>query len=472
MKTQDIIIVEPKGVDSNVFADFLSLPLMGPVYLGTILQRRGHRVRVLNENLMARQPSWGAQRADVLMVSCLSSTAPRGYMIADEFRAANPKARVIFGGPHVTFMKEEALEHCDHVFLGEAEDQIVDLVEYGSDEPFIQGSPVQDLDTIPLPDFSLLADHKRMTIGPVMTSRGCPHACDFCSVTSMFGRKYRTNSVDRVLEEVRRSPHQEIFFYDDHFAANTARTHQVVDGLLAMNKRPKWTAQMRADVTRDRELISKMAAAGITRVYIGFESVNQDTLDAYQKHQKVDDIVRAIDVFHRHGIRIHGMFMFGAEHDNLDTIRQTVDFVHRHHIDTVQFLILTPLPGTATFARLEQEGRLLHKDWRYYDTMHVVFKPAQFTPYQLQQHMVESFETFYSFAGATVEALNALHEAGLGLVGAIGRKMSSSTLTNLAVKIGGKHIVRSWRKSNRDYLTYLKSLDVTDSNFKAPFSST
>ena len=131
---------------------------------------------------------------------------------------------------------------------------------------------------------------------------------------------------------------------------------------------------------------------------IGLESINPATLEAYNKQQSLDDIEEGIRRFHDYGVRIHGMFVFGSDSDTVQTIRDTVDFALKMRIDSVQFLMLTPLPGTPLFKQLESEGRLITKEWDLYDGHHAVFQPALMSPEQLQEESFKAFKRFYSMS--------------------------------------------------------------------------
>jgi radical SAM superfamily enzyme YgiQ (UPF0313 family) len=219
-----IAFVEPKAPFVNFYSWAIKfIPLMGPVYLGTILKNEGHDVAIHNENFKEIDFS-KIKDADVLGISMMTSTAPRGYEIAEYYRAANPKGKVIIGGSHATFLPEEAAQYADHVVIGEAESVISDLIRNGG-EKIIQGSPLENLDELPFPDFSLIEGYgKRRPMTPVMTSRGCPYDCEFCSVTPMFGRRYRFRSTENIIEELSQHKHKRLFFYDDNFTANRKRT--------------------------------------------------------------------------------------------------------------------------------------------------------------------------------------------------------------------------------------------------------
>jgi radical SAM superfamily enzyme YgiQ (UPF0313 family) len=212
-----------------------------------------------------------------------------------------------------------------------------------------------------------------------MTSRGCPFDCNFCSVTKVFGRKFRMQSARRILAEVENAlthfTGRRIFFYDDNFTANRARVDEFCDLLIEKDLRITWLAQVRSDLAKDPELIEKMVKSGLIWVFVGFESIDDATLKAYHKSQTRPDIEKAIETFHRFGVKIHGMFMLGEDNDTVENVRRTAQFAIDNEIDTVQFMIQTPLPGTQLYDMLVKEDRILHTDWDYYNGMFVVFRP-------------------------------------------------------------------------------------------------
>ncbi|MGQ9589987.1 MAG: B12-binding domain-containing radical SAM protein [Planctomycetota bacterium] len=458
-----VLLVEPAAVNANVFSAFSGLPLLGPVYLGTILEQAGFDVRVVNEDLLGRRLGFSDLDADFLLLTCLTPTVERGYELAGLFKRRNPEGKVYMGGPHVSFLTEEALRYADGVVTGEGERVVVDLLRHGTSEQVVAGTPVEDLDSLPFPRWDLLVNSDRLRIQPIMTSRGCPFSCNFCSVTAMFGRGYRAMSPDRVLAEVERSHAPGIFFYDDNLTANRQRMHAILDGLAGpAGRRVRWwTGQVRADVTKDAALLDKMADTGCARVYVGFESISSKTLKEMHKGQTAEDVRLAIRKFHEHAIPVHGMFIFGADADEPEVLWETSEFVKANRIDSVQYMVLTPLPGTELFARMKREGRLLHRLWRYYDGMHVVFRPKAFEPYSLQKLALDSYLEFYNL-------LRALHD---GFEAALGTMVQAARATgiklrplrpylamNAAVKLMGSRIIRRWVRGNEEYLKYLSAL--------------
>ena len=146
----------------------------------------------------------------------------------------------------------------------------------------------------------------------------------------------------------------------------------------------------------DHELLSLMRDSGCGMVYCGFESVNPDTLAVYNKHQDVRDIRASIRAFHDYGIRVHGMFALGADTDDVGIFQRTADFALRNEIDTVQFLMLIPIPGTPLYDRIVAQGRLMTDDWSLYDGHHCVTQPALMSPYELQMGTIRAMARFYS----------------------------------------------------------------------------
>ena len=451
-----IIFIEPCPPEPHVYSKF-KIPRLGCVLLATILRNAGHDVHVFVEEVS--KIDWDiAMQADVVAISATTSTAPRSYSYADAFKQAGKV--VIMGGSHVTFQVEEALEHCDLVVRNEAETIIVDLlraieehrfpedmvnVSFKKDGVIINnpvGAFIEDLDTLPIPDFNLVHGWKEnSTVVSIETSRGCPFDCAFCSVIPMFGRKLRFKSAERIIEEIKyyqKTIHpRHIFFCDDNFSANPRRTKELMHRLIEEDFDLDWSAQVRVELANDPELLTLMARSNCYAVYVGFESVNPKTLELYNKKQSVAQIEKAITLFQQHNIHIHGMFVFGSDEDDVQSIYENVSFAKRMKIDSVQFLMLTPLPGTPVFRELEASGRIFNTDWSYYDGHNAVFEPARMTAYELQIETFKAMNKFYSL---------------LSLMRYILKRDKWYTL----VRIYGKYMVISGILRKRTYVEFLK----------------
>lgn len=418
-----IVFIEPSATKDNVYSK-LHMPLLGPLYLGTILRNRGHAVEIYHENI--RQPDYARLEADLIGISILTSTAKRGYEIAKMF----PKEKVIIGGVHASLLPEEALPYARQVVVGEAEEVIIDVAEGRRLEPIVKGKAVQELDTLPFPDFSLIKGYRRDSlIMPISTSRGCPFDCTFCSVTKIFGRSYRFRSTSSVLEELRSRDAAQFFFCDDNFAAHPRRTRALLE-LMDKYRIKNWVCQVRCDIAKDDPLISLMAEAGCSVVCVGFESINSKTLEAYQKKQSLEDIIKAIRAFHNKKIKIHGMFVLGSDEDNNRTVWDTLRFAIKQKIDTLQMMILTPFPGTKVYHDLKSQERIFSYDWNLYDGQHVVFRPKLLSARQLQLNIAGAYSRFYSLSQIFLLLLK-LH------------------FRNALFRLMGYRIVRQWLQRNR-----------------------
>jgi radical SAM superfamily enzyme YgiQ (UPF0313 family) len=411
-----VSFIEAKSPGAHIFSKF-PIPRLGAVLLSTILKKRGHEVKAFIEDIA--EPDWSyIENSDIVCISTITSTTLRAYEIADRMRKR--KIPVIMGGAHPSFMPGEALEHADYVVRGEGDLTLPELVEYletGTPKlSSIKGlsyrekgggivnNPerplLDDLDILPIPDFGLVHKWRPSGIYPISTSRGCPFNCKFCSVIHIFGRKYRFKSVNAVLDELRHAgsvSKSNKFFVDDNFTANKERTKELLSAMIAEGMDFKWSAQVRTDIAKDRELLRLMADSGCEILHIGFESVNPMTLDAFNKKQDINDIVHCIKTVKDFDMGIHGMFVIGADTDSLDTIKKTADFAVNHGIETVQFMMLTPLPGTPFFEEMKASGRLLHTDWSKYDAHHVVHRPLNMSPQTLHIEGLKAMGRFYSW---------------------------------------------------------------------------
>ncbi len=417
-----IVLIEPASTEANVYSK-LRMPLLGPVYLGSILKNRGHEVRIFIEDIL--RPDYSKLDADVIGISILTSTAKRGYLIANKF----PKEKVIIGGVHASLLPEEALSYCRQVVVGEAEEVICDVVEGKIKDRIVQGKAVQDLDKLPYPDFSLIQGYKvARGMMPISTSRGCPFDCTFCSVTKIFGRKYRFRSAPNVVAELASRKANSFFFCDDNFTAYPSRTRNLLE-LMMDHKIRSWSCQVRCDAAKDEALLSLMAKAGCAVACVGFESVNDKTLAAFQKKQSLQDIINAIRSFHKKKIKVHGMFVLGGDDDSVKTVWDTLKFAIKQRIDTIQMSILTPFPGTKVHEDLKREKRIFSHDWSLYDGQHVVFFPKLLSARQLQINIVKAYCKYYSL----------YHSFSL---------MVRLHFRNSLFRLMGYKIVRDWKARN------------------------
>jgi radical SAM superfamily enzyme YgiQ (UPF0313 family) len=401
-----VALIEPRA-EFNGYALF-RLPLLGLLYMGTILKQRGHEVVIFVESIHpALDDRTGrldpeVESADVVGLSGMTCTVQRAYALARRIRERNPRARIVMGGPHVSFVPFEAQRVADVVVTGECDRRIVEIVENpDSLQGVIAGDSFVDLDSLPAPDLGLIKGLRNIRWVPIATSRGCPYDCRFCSVTKMFGRRYRLRSPEGILAEIEQrlgEGHRRFFFYDDNFGIDRQRTQQWLEEVVRRGWRFRWSAQARVEIARDEELLRLMARSGCYYLFIGMESVNPDALRDYRKRQTLEDIRSCVRRLHRAGIRVHGMFVLGSDSDDEGTALRTVRFCDEEKIDTAQFAILTPFPGTDLYRDMEAQGRILTRNWSLYDGTHVVFEPLRLKAIELQRQFLWAWKRFYRAA--------------------------------------------------------------------------
>lgn len=338
--------------------------ITGPLILGTLLQERGHSVSVYEE-LYARVDLRDLLSADVIALSTMTSTANRAYAAADFFR--DHGKRVIIGGMHATVMPEETLRHADTVVVGEAERVIVDVVEHDP-RGIVRAPVVDDLDTILFPDYSLLKTPCREA--NLMTTRGCQNRCSFCSTSRMFS-PYRERSVGSVIAELayyKKRGFKYVNFQDDNFTGNRERAKAILQQMIARDLVFKDVFFFgRADIVNDEELLTLLCRAHLRSVLIGFESINQASLDRIGKNIKLDSFIGNVRNLARHRIKLLASLVLGLDTDGSEDIRRAVRFFRNNDAFTLQPAVLTPFPGTPLYQEFERDGRMITKDWQYFD---------------------------------------------------------------------------------------------------------
>lgn len=369
----------------------LAPPMCLPVLAS--LTPAGVKIHLVDENV---EPVDLAEVADLVAISCMTASAPRGYEIADHFRARG--VPVVMGGMHPSALPQEAIEHADAVVIGEAENQwpgvFADFAA-GRPQQFYRTEQRPELKDLPIPRRDLLRTDRYLTVDLVQTARGCPNGCSFCSVSPIFGRRYRFRPVPEVIEELSSLRPRWVGFTDDNIVACRTRAKELFEALLPLNL--QWVGQGDLSMAGDEELLRLMARSGCTAMFVGLESLSQESLAAANKRANLGiDYERAVATIHRHGIDIIGSFVFGLDPDHPGVFRQTVEFAERVKLAAAQFAVLTPFPGTPLYDQLKEEDRITNPDWSRYTMGHVVYQPRNMTAAELLQGRLYAYRRFYS----------------------------------------------------------------------------
>ena len=451
MRKLMVALVEASCGSTHVYSRTY-LPRVGIPTLGAILKKLGYECDIFFEAISAPDREQ-LKKYDVVGIGSITNTITDAYGLADYLRGHGVK--VVMGGPHVTFMPEEALAHCDYVVLGEGDASFPALLTELANGGSVQSVPglalrdpgggVQlpgkadpvDFEGLPSPDFSLCPQLKAGKIPPIIvTSRGCPHDCIFCSVTSIFGRKYRFKRNRQVIDEIRPVQRRSICFGDDNFCANPKRTKSLLKDMIDQEAVPlRWAGQMCVAAGDDLELLDMMQETRCRTIYVGIESINPETLKKYGKAHEHAATARCIENLHRHNIGIHGMFVVDQD-DDPQSVKATIDYAIENDMDMLQVMTLTPFPGTAAYQELK--GQLLHSNWEYFDGLHLVMEPKKCTSYELQTAVIREMQRFYSLKRA------------LG-------SYRKNRGWRLKYRLGAHYLLGKWTRENADYIERLRT---------------
>lgn len=398
--------------------------ITGPLILGHILKDAGHDVDVYEE-LYTNLNFSKMKNTDVFCIYTMTSNAPRAYFLADKFHRET-KARVLIGGMHASVLPQEAARYADQVIVGEGETVIKDVVEGKITDKIVYAKCLTNLDEAPFPDYSLL--RTRCDVANVMSTRGCPYCCSFCTTSRMFS-PYRKRSVDSVIEELRyykKLGFKYMNFEDDNFTADKERAKEICRRMIKENLVFKETFFFgRTDLAKDEEMLTLFEKAHLTRVLVGIESLNQASLDEINKHQKISDIEACAKALSHHKIRLIASMVLGIDTDSQDNIMKSIDFAKKINAYQLQPAIMTPFPNTAVYNQYERENRMITKDWSLFDMMNVTFKPKKMSAWELQQQFFRALKHFYTFFSsfkiAKIFGINyGLRRMGLSLVIKVG----------------------------------------------------
>jgi len=354
-----------------------------------------HSVEIINENYDDIDFD---QDVDLVGITCLTMMAHRVYEIADEFRRRGKT--VVLGGYHPSALPDEAKQHADSVVIGEAENiwsHLLKDLEKGKLKPFYKSEEEVDMSSIPPIRRDLI---KYMPLaGGVQSTRGCPHRCEFCAITSFYNHGMKHRPLKNVVEEIKQMPNKLFILHDPSLTANPKYARELFKELIRQKIHKGWLACGNANVLAraDDEFLSLARKSGCVEWFVGFESVNQEALNGINKScNKVKDFRKMIKRVHDYGMTIQGGIIFGFDEDTPDTFDTTLKTIDDWELDILEAYILTPLPGTPLFDRLEKEGRILTKDWTKYNLVNAVFEPKNMTVDELHEGARYVAKEFYT----------------------------------------------------------------------------
>src|SRR5438270_4202678 len=431
------------------------------MFLLQALTPPGHEVLLIDGNAQPMDEAQIAQfvreqNIGLVGIGAMTRMIAKAYRTADAIRATG--VPVLMGGPHVTELADEALgrdggpRHADAVALGEADEtwpQIVNDAVRGElkdiyapvdsagkeRKPPLNPSPVIPWDSIDLKQFNLVPKAaypllKRVGEGwgtfhilPAQSRRGCPYGCEFCTVTGFFGDsiRFRTNEsvVDELLLLKARARSEKgqmaVFFIDDNFAINVKRTKSLLRDIIAAGAQVHWVAQISANLLRDEELVDLIAASGGKWIFIGMESIDPANLkDVNKGFNKPGEYAEVLERLAKRNVYAITSFIFGMDNDTVGVAERTLAQVRTWPPGLPIFGLLTPLPATPLYKRLEAAGRLTRvKHWQEFIPFAMAHTPLKMSIDEAHAEVKYGWAQAYS-PEAVAHAVDSLDDQPVG----------------------------------------------------------
>jgi anaerobic magnesium-protoporphyrin IX monomethyl ester cyclase len=404
------------------------LPI-GLAYLAAVLEENGHEVTVIDcpalemnhDKLKAKLASI---ESNVIGITSMTPTIQSALLSAHVAKEACPDAMVILGGPHATFMGEQVLaeeDAVDVVVRSEGEQTLLELAQNVSNPKALNSiegitfrkdgqvvrTPnrpfIQKLDELPLPAYKYFPLEKYRLFGrrmlPIITSRGCPSQCSFCTTARMFGKAFRARSPKNIVDELEwlRDVHRAdaFTFYDDTFTLDKKRALKICEEIKNRKIGLPWDCQTRVS-TVSREILLKMREANCQQVFFGVESGCQKILNAVKKGTTVEQNERAIRLAKDVGLFVSISVIIGYPGETKDMLQETIDLIRKAEPDDVYICVATPYPGTELRRIVEEMGWEMSNDWRRYDTITPVFANPNVSAEDVRKLRTSFYNRFYS----------------------------------------------------------------------------
>ena len=383
--------IHRRGFLSRLMAKFLTNPLLTLPYVAASIPEDKYNVIAVDDAY--EDPDFN-EYFDLVGISTVTPAAPRAYKMADRFRENGMK--VIMGGLHPSAMPYEAIEHADSVVIGEAETNMPKLLadfEKGKLKKFYKSKKRIEGDDAVFPNRRVYKIEP--LAAAVQTSRGCPYGCEFCILTSIHGRKYRPFSIDRIIEDVKKSKRKLIIMlHDSSLTISPSYAKSLFRRLKPLKKKIICYGSIPV-LYRDDEILKLASQAGCVFWALGFETVKQSNLNIKRGH-KIEMYRHLINKIKKYDMGVFGSFIFGFDNDDTSVFDYTWDTINEWDLDGAEFNILTPFPGTPLYNKLSMENRILTRDWSKYNLREVVFLPKRMDPQELKAGVDRISRKFYS----------------------------------------------------------------------------
>lgn len=403
----NILLIQPwHGADRSYRSKLSCLISYAPLTLATlsalIPKEIECNVDVCDE--IVSNLKYNKKHYDIVAITMQTSVAPRAYELAKEFKQKG--TYVVMGGYHPTYMPDEALEHADTVIIGAAEyawPQFLKDFVNNKPEKIYDMQKVKGEDIVE-PDRSVIPKRKYLKYPAVIANRGCPNNCDFCVISEMW-RKCGARPIENVIAEIKKLKSKMIVFFDPNFFAIRDYSIKLMKELSKLHI--KWAGSATINVAYDKELLEYARNSGCAGLLVGLESLNKDTLINSKKgFNDPNKYKEAISILQSYGISVNGCFVLGLDGDTEEQLLSIPEQIKYLNLNLARFSVLTPVPNSPLFNRLEKEGRLITKDWTKYTQHQAVFTPRNMTAKRLEEIYRQVWKETYSFKNIFVRVKN------------------------------------------------------------------
>jgi radical SAM superfamily enzyme YgiQ (UPF0313 family) len=398
-------------------------------YLGAVAEQAGHQVTVIDcqgEHLTYEgfRSRIAAVPSDVVGITSTTLLYNSAKTLMEISREVHPHAVTMFGGSHVSFWDENALNETssiDVIVRKEGETTFLELlqrieakknldgilgttirtkdgkIQRNADRPFLH-----DLDSLPSPAYHLLPldSYHRMgkTIFPIVTSRGCVQWCDFCSTVRMFGRGYRVRSPKKVVDDMENLHNKygesQFTFYDDAFTINRKHTLEMCADIKARGLDVEWDCETRVDCV-DKELLEKMRDAGCITIWFGVESGSEKILGKMHKSINREQVRSAFKMAQKADMMTIASAVIGFPGETEETAWETINFINSLNPDDIGCYVATPYPGTPMYDEVVKNGWLRVTDFNKYDTATPTFETPELSMEKIREIKYKAHQKFY-----------------------------------------------------------------------------
>lgn len=408
-------------------------PPLGLAYLAGVAQREGHTVSIVESEALGCSYDYIYQRLedfkpDILGMPTFLNTIQRCYVVLDEAKKRLPRVKTVLGGVHVTLNPEEAIsrDSVDYVVRGEGEKVFSELILSLEGKISLSEIPglawkniegeiiynsqqklIEDLDVLPLPARHLFPMERyhassqlrgRKTLH-MMTSRGCPFRCTYCTSHLTFGKTFRYHRPKRVIEEMLELRDKygadTVQFYDETFTLNRQRVIDLCGEIIKNKVNLEWACFTRVNIV-DKELLLKMRQAGCYQIFYGVEAATQRLLDVIKKDITIEQIQNAFRWTKQAGIESLASFMVGLPTETVEDAYKTISLAIDIDADYAQWQKTTPFPGTELYEICKKHGKILTEDWTKFTAWNeIVYVADGRTKEDILKVEKDAFRRFY-----------------------------------------------------------------------------